>query len=55
MTCALCLENFREEAFFGRESKSMLEEIHGELPVEVMELVFILAKVFFAGQPCPPF
>ena len=23
MTCALCLENFREEAFLGREFKSM--------------------------------
>ena len=23
MMCALCLENFREEVVFGRESKSM--------------------------------
>ena len=26
MTCALCLLNFREEAFFGRVFKSMLKK-----------------------------
>ena len=26
MTCALCLRNFREDAFFGRVVKSMLKK-----------------------------
>ncbi|MFQ9703658.1 MAG: hypothetical protein ACLR0U_18735 [Enterocloster clostridioformis] len=47
MTWALCLLNFREEAFFGRVFKSMEKEIHRELTVDVVELVFILAIAFF--------
>ena len=45
MTWALCLLNFREEAFLGREFKSMLKEIYREFTVDIVEFVFVFSIV----------
>ena len=47
MTCALCLENFKDEAFLGSEFKSMVKKLDSEFTVDVMEFRFIFAIVLF--------
>ena len=46
MTCALCLENFKDEAFLGSEFNHG-KEIYSEFTVDVMEFIFIFAIVLF--------
>ena len=47
MTWALCLLNFREEAFLGRVFRSNAEKIYRELTVDVVKLMFVFPVRFF--------